>query len=71
MATFDDDLLSEEDLDNIDNNNEGDHDIDESSSNNEEMVFTAGFAPFRRMAMLLFPSILFAKDNLETAGCSK
>ena len=37
MATFDEDWLSEEDLDNIDNNNKGDDDDDEGSSNNEEM----------------------------------
>ena len=36
MATFDGDLLSEEELDNIDNDNEGDDDVDESSSDNEE-----------------------------------
>ena len=32
MATFDDDMLSEEDLGNIDNDNEEDDDVDESSS---------------------------------------
>ena len=37
MATLDDDMLSEEDLDNIDNDNEGDDDVEKSSSNNEEM----------------------------------
>ena len=37
MATFDDDLLSEEELDNIDNDNQGDDDVDESSPDNEEM----------------------------------
>ena len=37
MATFDDNLLSEEDLDNIDNDKEGDDDVNESSSDNEEM----------------------------------
>ena len=37
MATFDDDLLSEEDSDNIDNDNEGDDNVDESFSDNEEM----------------------------------
>ena len=37
MATFDDDLLSEEELDNIDNDNQGDDDVDESSADNEEM----------------------------------
>ena len=36
MATFDDNLLSEEDLDNIDNENEVDDNV-ESSSDNEEM----------------------------------
>ena len=36
MATFDGDLLSEEELDNIDNDNEGDDDVDESSSDKEE-----------------------------------
>ena len=36
MATFDKYLLSEEDLDNIDNDNEGDDNVDESSSDNEE-----------------------------------
>ena len=35
--TFDDDLLSEEDLDNIENDNEGNNCVDESSSDNEEM----------------------------------
>ena len=34
MATFDDDLLSEEDLDNID---EGDYNADENSSDNQEI----------------------------------
>ena len=37
MATFDDNLLSEEDLDNIDNDKDGDDDVNESSSDNEEM----------------------------------
>ena len=37
MATFHDDLLSEEDLDNTDNDNEGYDDFDESCSANEEM----------------------------------
>ena len=37
MATFDDDLLSEADLTNIENDIEGNDYIDESSSNNEEM----------------------------------
>ena len=37
MATFGDDALSEEDLDNIDKDNEGDDDVDESSSDSEEM----------------------------------
>ena len=37
MATFDKYLLSEEDLDNIDTDNEGDDNVDESSSDNEEM----------------------------------
>ena len=37
MATSDDDLLSEEHLDNIDNDNEGDDDVDQSSSDNAEM----------------------------------
>ena len=32
MATFDDDLFSEEDLDNIDNDSEGYDDVDECSS---------------------------------------
>ena len=32
MATFDDDLFSEEDLDNIDNDNGGYDDVDECSS---------------------------------------
>ena len=36
MATFDGDLLSEEELDNIDNDNEGDDDVDESISDKEE-----------------------------------
>ena len=37
MATFDNDLLSKEHLDNIDNDNEGGDDVDDSSSDNEEM----------------------------------
>ena len=37
MAMFDDNLLSEEDLDNIDNDKEGDGDLDDSSSDKEEM----------------------------------
>ena len=37
MAMFDDNLLSEEDLDNIDNAKEGDGGVDDSSSDNEEM----------------------------------
>ena len=36
MATFYDDLLSEEDLNDIDNDNKGDDNVDESSSDNEE-----------------------------------
>ena len=37
MATLDDDILSEESLDNIDNDKEGDDDVEKSSSDNEEM----------------------------------
>ena len=37
MTTFDDDLLSKEDLDNIDNDIEADDNIDEISSHNEQM----------------------------------
>ena len=37
MATFDEDLLSEKDLNNNGNDNEGDGCVDESSSDNEEM----------------------------------
>ena len=37
MATVDDDLLSGEDVDNIDNDNEGDDNVHESNSDNEEM----------------------------------
>ena len=36
MATFDNDLLSEEDVDNINNDNEGDDHVGESSSDNGE-----------------------------------
>ena len=36
MATFNDDLLSVDDLDNNENDNEGDDHVDESSSDNEE-----------------------------------
>ena len=36
ITWFDDDLLSKEDLDNIDNDNEADDDVDKSSSHNEE-----------------------------------
>ena len=36
MVTFYDDLLSEEDLIDIDNDNEEDENVDESSSDNEE-----------------------------------
>ena len=35
MVTFDDDFLYEEHLDNVDNDNEGDDCVDESSSDNE------------------------------------
>ena len=37
MTTFDDCLLSKEDLGNIDNDNETDDNVDKSSSHNEEM----------------------------------
>ena len=37
MVTFDIGLSSKEDLDNTDNDNEVDDDVDESSSDNEEM----------------------------------
>ena len=37
MVTFDNDLSSEGDIDNIGNDNEIDDDVDESSSDNEEM----------------------------------
>ena len=37
MVTFDNDLSSEGDIDNIGNDNEVDDDVDESSSDNEEM----------------------------------
>ena len=40
MVTFDDDFLSEEHLDNIDNDNEGDDGVDEKSSDNEEIEWT-------------------------------
>ena len=62
MATFHD-LLSEEDLDNFGNDNEGDDNIDESSSGNEEMVFKVSFAPFSTNAILSFPIIFFIKDS--------
>ena len=44
MMTFDDDFLSEEDLVNIENDNEGDEDVDESSSDKKEMkkIFKIG-----------------------------
>ena len=35
MVTFDDDFLYEEHSDNVDNDNEGDDSVDESSSDNE------------------------------------
>ena len=37
MVAFDDELLSEEDLDNIEKGNEAEDDVDESSSDNEKM----------------------------------
>ena len=37
MATFDNDLLSDEDVDNINNDNEGDDHVGESSSDNGEI----------------------------------
>ena len=37
MTAFDDNLLFEEDWDNIENDNEEDEDVDESSSYKEEM----------------------------------
>ena len=37
MTTFDDCLLSKEDLDNIDNDNETDDNVDKSSYHNEEI----------------------------------
>ena len=37
MATIDNDLLSEEDVDNINNDNEGDDHVGESSSDNGEI----------------------------------
>ena len=37
MTTFDDYLLSKEDLGNIDNDNETDDNVDKNSSHNEEM----------------------------------
>ena len=37
MATLDDDMLSEESLDNIDNDNERDDDVEKGSSDIEEM----------------------------------
>ena len=59
MATFDDDLLSEEHLDNIDNENEGGDDADESSSDNEEMK---KMKPLSHTLCFLFKSI---HDNYE------
>ena len=37
MTTFDDDLLSEEHLDNIENDKEGDEDADQNNSDKEDM----------------------------------
>ena len=37
MATFDNDLLSEEDVDTINNDNEGDDHVGETSSDNGEI----------------------------------
>ena len=37
MTIINDGLLSEEDLDNTDNDNQGDNNVDENSSGNEEM----------------------------------
>ena len=37
MTVINDGLLSEEDLDNTDNDNQGDNNVDENSSGNEQM----------------------------------
>ena len=48
--TFEDNFLSEEDLDNSDNDNAGDDNVDKSSSGNEQMksIFKTGKKRGRR-----------------------
>ena len=57
MATFDDDLLSEEHLDNIDNENKGGDDADESTSDNEEMKKMKPLSSQNAALCFLFKSI--------------
>ena len=62
MATSDDDLLSEEHLDNIDNDNEGDDNVDQSSSDNAEMKKMKPLSLQNGTLCFLFKSI---HDNYE------
>ena len=45
MVTFNGDFLSEDHLDNIDNDNEGDGGVDENSSANEEIKKVKPLSP--------------------------
>ena len=54
---FDDGLLSEEHLDNTDNDNEGDDDDNESSSDNEEMKKMKPLSSQNAILCFLFKSI--------------
>ena len=57
MGTCDDHLLSEEHLDNIDNENEGGDDADESSSDNEAMKKMKPLSSQNAALCFLFKSI--------------
>ena len=64
MVTFDDAFLSGEHLDNIDNDNEGDDGVDESSSDKEEIKKMKPL-PLQKDHSLLFIQIKSIHDNYE------
>ena len=57
MVTFNGDFLSEEHLDNIDNDNEGDDGVDENSSDNEEIKKVKPLSSQNTTLCFLFKSI--------------
>ena len=66
MMAFDDEFLSDDHLDNIDNDNEGDDGIDENSSDNEEIKKMKRLSLQNTTLCFLFKSIHDNYENLNS-----